>query len=82
MITIDVKNNNNEVIGNASFKLKESKDMYDISKDEIFLFEGKVCKKDKFYPNVFIYDLFTNEKIELSTSDRNNVCFTLELVEG
>ena len=81
MITIDVKNNNNEVIGNASFKLKEAKDLHDLEKGEIFLFEGRVCIKDKFFENTIAYDIFSNEKIEISATARNNVCFTLELVE-
>ena len=81
MITVDVKNNDKEIIGNASFKLKEAKDLHDVTKDEIFLFEGRVCIKDKCYENTIAYDIFSNEKIELSSFARNNVCFTLELVE-
>ena len=82
MITIAIKDNNNEVIGNTSFKLKEAKDLHDVEKGEIFLFEGKICIKDKFFENTIAYDIFSNEKIEISASARNNVCFTLELVEG
>ena len=83
MITIDIKDTTNEIIGNASFKLKEAKDLDDVTEGEIFLFEGKICMKGKYCSNLFIYDLFTNERIELSMSaTRNDVCFTLELVDG
>ena len=82
MITINIAPTTLDVVGSASFKLKEAKEMHDVTKDEIFLFEGKICMKDKYYSNTIIYDLFTNEKIELSAGSRNDVCFTLELVEG
>lgn len=82
MITIDIKDNNDEIIGNASFKLKEAKNINNVTKDEIFLFEGKICMKDEFYANTTAHDLFTNEKIDISTFLGSIVCFTLELVEG
>ena len=82
MITIDIKNNTNEIIGNASFKLKEAKDLHAVEKGEIFLSKGWVCIKDKFFENTIAYEIFSNEKIEISATDRNNVCYTLELVEG